>query len=527
MDTQTIQKQIDLTGYASLTQGQKDIYNQGTTTPIPALPTPTAPTPTPTSTPTVISSQQGLDTTNQNISNLNQQQGAYAGTSIVDYLTSIDQASDYGSRAKLAAEKGIQNYSGTSEQNTQLLSMLRGSSPVTQTMANNINNATNAGLSDPAKLAELEKAEADAQAALAKAQSAKDANDPTSLDHWMKVAQDARKVYEDQLADYNKTVADLRADRARLAIPGAKEIELAKQVNNIKTEIEQIKVANEKSKFDEFKGQTVGFAQGRGNEKDVYTNFQLMERGIALNGVLAELGIETSVRTATLDSVKDSLSDMKEDFNFQSQVQDKLLALEESIVTRAQALQANAQKSLSDILDMLKGVNPKDLTPEMQAKLQQMALNAGIPYDLVVQGLSTQNARQVFEDAMKKRQEDRLSEAEDSPAPGGFTDVLQASIDAGANPEQAAREAASLAEGMGVQVTPKMITAWTNEAKKLKKTIAPVTQTTTPKTARQVGQSLGEQINPIYQAFHPENIIQGTKDIASTVGNFFSGLFGF
>lgn len=50
----------------------------------------------------------------------------YTGPSIVDYLSSIGQLNDYASRAILAREKGIVNYTGTAEQNTQLLNALRG-----------------------------------------------------------------------------------------------------------------------------------------------------------------------------------------------------------------------------------------------------------------------------------------------------------------------------------------------------------------------------------------------------------------
>lgn len=46
-------------------------------------------------------------------------------TSIVDYLNSLGRASDYNSRAQLAAQMGIANYSGTAAQNTQLLSMVQ------------------------------------------------------------------------------------------------------------------------------------------------------------------------------------------------------------------------------------------------------------------------------------------------------------------------------------------------------------------------------------------------------------------
>lgn len=49
---------------------------------------------------------------------------ATTNPSIVDYLNSQGQASDYNSRATLATQNGIQNYTGTADQNTQLLSTL-------------------------------------------------------------------------------------------------------------------------------------------------------------------------------------------------------------------------------------------------------------------------------------------------------------------------------------------------------------------------------------------------------------------
>jgi len=48
----------------------------------------------------------------------------YTGTSIVDYLKAVGQPSDFASRSKIAAEKGIANYAGTAQQNTQLLGLL-------------------------------------------------------------------------------------------------------------------------------------------------------------------------------------------------------------------------------------------------------------------------------------------------------------------------------------------------------------------------------------------------------------------
>jgi hypothetical protein len=55
---------------------------------------------------------------------------AYEGSSIVDYLRSVGQPTDYASRAQLAASKNIGGYVGSAQQNTQLLNILRGGGAV-------------------------------------------------------------------------------------------------------------------------------------------------------------------------------------------------------------------------------------------------------------------------------------------------------------------------------------------------------------------------------------------------------------
>jgi peptidoglycan hydrolase-like protein with peptidoglycan-binding domain len=54
---------------------------------------------------------------------------SYSGPSIMDYLSSIGQPSDFASRAALAGANGIPNYIGSPAQNTQLLSTLRQTNP--------------------------------------------------------------------------------------------------------------------------------------------------------------------------------------------------------------------------------------------------------------------------------------------------------------------------------------------------------------------------------------------------------------
>jgi GH24 family phage-related lysozyme (muramidase) len=50
---------------------------------------------------------------------------AYTGVSLVDYLASINKPTDFVSRQKLAKANGMNYYSGSSEDNTKLLNILR------------------------------------------------------------------------------------------------------------------------------------------------------------------------------------------------------------------------------------------------------------------------------------------------------------------------------------------------------------------------------------------------------------------
>ena len=59
------------------------------------------------------------------INNENSENSKYSGNSIVDYLKSVGVDSSYSNRKKLAKENGISNYTGTAEQNLKLLEILR------------------------------------------------------------------------------------------------------------------------------------------------------------------------------------------------------------------------------------------------------------------------------------------------------------------------------------------------------------------------------------------------------------------
>lgn len=94
-------------------------------TPAPTPTPPPVPVATPTPTPTAPATPAAPNTTSAMTSTYSKAAG-YTGPSIVDFLSTAGQPSDYNSRSQLATKLGIQNYTGSATQNTQLLNMLKG-----------------------------------------------------------------------------------------------------------------------------------------------------------------------------------------------------------------------------------------------------------------------------------------------------------------------------------------------------------------------------------------------------------------
>ncbi len=97
------------------------------------------------------------------------QPATYQGPSIVDYLNSTGQPSDFNTRAAIAAKAGIPNYSGTASQNTQLLNTLRSAnghpdtsnfSAGAQSSASNSSSGGTGTTTDPATQSIIDKANA-------------------------------------------------------------------------------------------------------------------------------------------------------------------------------------------------------------------------------------------------------------------------------------------------------------------------------------------------------------------------------
>ncbi len=127
-----------------------------------------------------------------------------------------------------------------------------------------------------------------------------------------------------------------------------------------------------------------------------------------------------------------------------------------------------------------------------------------------------------------------------SEGPSSFTDIMQEVIDKDGTPEQAAREAAAVSEGQGISVDQKTLSAWRNQAKNLKKTVAVLSETLPSKIEQDITSmgnffDAGMKREQLRKKGYTQaeiasssvgNIIEKTTSAATSVGSFFSSLFG-
>ena len=262
--------------------------------------------------------------------------------------------------------------------------------------------------------------------AAAKARAALESGDYTSMDYWTNKATADRELYEKQLSDYYDSTKELRRRQLELMAPGAKEQDLGRQLTNVRGQIDQFNIQTEEDKFNEYQGQTLGFAGGRAAEIDIRAEFKRQRMAATEKNLLLSLGLEQDARKMEGETIDKQLEYLGSDFELQSKVQEKIAASEEKVFERADTLRKESKDALVSILNSLEGIDPADITPDMQKQIDDIAARAGIPSDLVKAALKTQHDKQVFDESMKRASEARLAK------------TVPATIVAGLSPEQQA-----------------------------------------------------------------------------------------
>lgn len=150
----------------------------------------------------------------------------YSGPSVVDYLASKGQASDFGTRSRLAAQQGIVNYTGSAAQNTQLLMKLNTKASIPSTAITNGQTPQDV-MDKRAMLENLQGQLKTKQQELADllAESAKDVTDDEGFNNMNPLTEPDKYLSQYFSMDAARTMTPAQKEQQKLLDDAAKETE--------------------------------------------------------------------------------------------------------------------------------------------------------------------------------------------------------------------------------------------------------------------------------------------------------------
>ena len=258
-------------------------------------------------------------------------------TSIVDYLKSKGQDSSFGARANLASQYGIKNYTGSAQQNTQLLNLLRqGSQPKAQTSAKKTaKTSAKKTATTPAKTAQQQYGIADIDFSKYRTQSAT-------------IEDIAKKYGFDFSREYAQRIAEQEAQRRRA------------EVESQRARVEQ---ATQSAKTD--------------LEHDFFNQFLQQQQAITNSGLNAGLEMD---RYNRLDmSRQHALADILQTAELQNQDLDRMMQIiAEEQGLRTETLYDQRMQFASQLLQQYEAQRQAENLAMLQAELQQRGQNISL-----------------------------------------------------------------------------------------------------------------------------------------------------
>lgn len=300
--------------------------------------------------------------------------------SIVDFLKSKNQDSSYEARAKLATEKGITGYTGTAEQNTQLLGMLSSEKPKTEGNPT-LSAVTGAGTtptvitSESIRVAEQNKKDEQAK---------KDAEAKAELDRLT-----TQKAINDIKAGVAPTGGAPEVPKLTETYKGllGEKDTTGQSYNDLQSKIGELNKQKEESfaQLKTFKrnlpeGVTAGFAQGTisKEERDVQDKIDTINREI--NAASLQLNNRANVINSIMGLTKEEYSNASARYDKEfSQNLQLLNSVEGSRNREEDNARATSQVLLSSLQES--GLTYADLAPDQKVMLSELSMQAGLGKD--------------------------------------------------------------------------------------------------------------------------------------------------
>lgn len=300
--------------------------------------------------------------------------------SIVDFLDSTGMPSDYNTRAKLARENGILNYTGSSEQNTRLLGLLRGQMDAQKNPSNT--PATGAKTPAPDNTSEIDilnKEINDSQTGEADVINNNGSSVDTSLSAKM-----IKKLYDAQTEPAKKEASlaeTLAAKRKELGVGGLED-----DLASVDSDLAKLD-ADFTSLMPEEENRRVSVRQinKRQSAEELQYNRQrrdlVAERTSIANELSSKYSVIETMINVTGQDIDNARANYQDQFNRNVQMINMIKGVEDSAKTDQERKIDNARSNLQIMTNLVKdgNVSYDELDAATKLSIKNLEITAGLP----------------------------------------------------------------------------------------------------------------------------------------------------
>jgi hypothetical protein len=288
-------------------------------------------------------------------------------TSIVDYLKSTGQKSDYASRSALATQYGIKNYTGSAEQNTQLLGFVNKPS----TPPRNTEEATDRINQNQQKDFESKTKNEEPSTRT----SSKTYND---IFNEIKTSLTSGLPTKPETISLAKTFTDLRKSNA--------VVDLENSLNDLQTQARDIQaISRARTTAERGKAVPMNVIAGRVSEAEQQENERLQVINDSIKTISGQLDTKYKMIDSIMQYTGTDYANAVDAYDKQFSQNLSLLTLARGIAedekTKEEQTADNARANLQIIYNNLSsgGVDPTSIDEGQKANITKLELQAGLP----------------------------------------------------------------------------------------------------------------------------------------------------
>lgn len=188
-------------------------------------------------------------------------------------------------------------------------------------------------------------------------------------------------------------------------VPTQGEVDIETALNQLRGNADQLMI-NTQAGADQMQQQPIAQQLIEGQQGALFKQSQLSLQTMARQEqtLLGRLGIEQNRRQAGAKVAELGLSFLDQESATFFQAQEAYAKEEDRILAQADRLTDNAREVFATILDKFMGLDIEDLDPQTQQQLATLATQAGIPLNVLVEGMKVNKDQMLFENQIKQGQ---------------------------------------------------------------------------------------------------------------------------